>query len=89
MISSHTTPYGSNPEDGVRDLEFNMPDPALRKIRCRFAGCYRDAHRESQSDECVLHTLIGWEDELKRNQFDMEIQAEVAAWRIRAAKEMG
>lgn len=86
MISSHTTAYGSNPEDG---FEFNHSDPELQQMRCAHAGCFRDAHRESQSGECATHTLIGWGEELKRSQWDQEIQAEFAAWTARATKEMG
>jgi len=87
-ISSHTTPYGSNPEDGV---EFNAPDPELRQKRCDTFGvqCFRDAHPESQSGQCAIHTLMGWAAELKRSPWDQEIQAEFAAWTVRAAKEMG
>ena len=86
MISSHTTAYGSNPEDG---FEFNHSDPESQQVRCAHENCFRDAHSDSQSGECALHTLIGWEDELRRNQYDMEIQAEYASWVVRAGKEMG
>lgn len=76
--------YATGPEyDAWGEPEEVMPR------RCDHTGCFRDAHPDSQSNHCVLHELMGWKDELSRDQYNMEIQAEYSSWYARAQKELG
>jgi hypothetical protein len=87
MISSHTTPYGSHPEDcgsGERE-EIRSP------LCARYPACRQDAHPLSESGECAACTRDGFlYEQLRltgRGEVDVEIQADLAEWTVRA--EMG
>jgi hypothetical protein len=86
MISSHTTPNGSSPED-YGERVYNTHDPDCKLPCCQkcdaFPCCDRKPHPQSKLGMCAQHELEAAIDEMKYvPQFDMEAQAEVAKWRI-------
>lgn len=66
---------GPGYEEGCAEAEEVFPTP------CAHKSCPNEAHPCSESGECSQHTLMGYEDELRKDMWDMGTQAEVAHWR--------
>jgi hypothetical protein len=83
MISSHTTPYGSSPED-YGERVYNQPDPDARVRLCDAYLCKSEPHPLSNIDgerycaPCHLETLA---ENMRDEWPGIEEQAEYVKWK--------